>query len=178
MLGKSDQSETFWEKVLLLEVEEYFEDIFQPGELWEAKRKYGQGREFWFKNFVCSEENKKIFKQDTRIFLFMKFSKNLEIRFHHSAYESYTLQEHLYDSAEPIDLSDVESLRVKVKHLSISLFASGKVKQLKAILSDRPERAYDLYSQSSVFFRLKLCFFCIFTHLNSFKKGCNFNDSR
>lgn len=97
VLGKSVQSEEYWQKGLLVELQSYFEDFFRENEKENFEKTYfstekidRETESFWFKSFVVNKPNAKLFGEHPLRFLFGYLTEHLRIYWSDSCYESFS----------------------------------------------------------------------------------------
>jgi tetratricopeptide (TPR) repeat protein len=106
---------------------QYFKKCFNERELVMINEKKD---ELWFKDYVCSQENKMILGEEVLLFLFKYITKKLEIKWNGSSLSTFTTQISIYDRTEPFDEIDIIDLDLKVKHIPLSHFSTGKYKEI------------------------------------------------
>ena len=143
IFGESEQSRIIWTKTIVTELK-YFKMCFNENEIQIIQEKKN---DFWFKDYVCSKENNLLLGEDVLIFLFKYITKKLGIIWNSSSLNTFTTQISIYKRSEPFDEIDIVDLDIKVKHIPLSHFSTGKYKEIIAN-SNKREVEQALITQS------------------------------
>jgi tetratricopeptide (TPR) repeat protein len=135
VFGNSKGTQNFWDTTLKYKLSEYFPNSLTDAEL----RAPDFGTNITKTDLVCS--------------LFLYTVKLCGLRLRSSAVEQFKNKES-FDFAEPLDESDIEEIKERVKSMSVAAFAEGYSMQMKAMNSANEHEAKRLYRLSLDKFKL------------------------